>query len=101
MNSLDDMVYRFVKAELFTHQRNDVDETLQYLSKRFRPVDEIGQRQLLFRQLRQSNKTLQEFHTELLEQTTYAFINKNQLTIDKEVRDTFIVCINSNRRAYI
>ena len=49
MNSLDDIEYHIVKAELSVHQRNNVDEILQHLSKRFRPVDAIGQRQLSLR----------------------------------------------------
>ena len=46
MNSLDDIVYRIVKAELSVHQRNNVDEILLHLSKRLRPVDAIGQHRL-------------------------------------------------------
>ena len=102
MNCLDDTVYRIMKAELTTQQKSDIKEILHHLLKRFLPVDSIGQRRLSFSQLRQGDKTLREFFTELLVQATFAFPTEGQSSLDKEVRDTFIMGIsNSRTRLYL
>jgi hypothetical protein len=100
--ALDPKVYSIIDRELTIEEKNNYDTLKRHLIKRFDIYKEAGLRRVLFTQLkREIGETQEDYYSRLLEAGNKAFTEESGATIDRMIRDQFMVRNDDKTRLYL
>jgi hypothetical protein len=100
--SLDPKIFAIVDRELDANEKLNYDTLKRHLLKRFDIYKEAGLRRVLFTTLkREVGETHEDYYSRLLEVGNKAFTEENALTIDRMIRDQFMVKNDDKTRLYL
>ena len=101
IHALDDSTFSVIKRELIDVERTNYDTVKARLLKRFELHKEIGQKRMLFRQVKHEGaQTLEEFYSHLLRLATKVFQEETADTVDRMITDQFIYILRGGAYVY-
>jgi hypothetical protein len=100
--ALDPKVYSIIDRELTLQEKDDYDTLKRHLIKRFDIFKDARLRRVLFTQLkREIGETQEDYYSRLLEADKKAFTDESGATIDRMIRDQFMVRNDDKTRLYL
>ena len=100
--TLDPKIFAIIDRELDASEKLNYDTLKRHLLKRFDIYKEAGLRRVLFTTLkREGDETQENYYSRLLEVGNKAFTEENALTIDRMIRDQFMVKNDDKTRLYL
>jgi hypothetical protein len=102
MLAMDPKIYPIIDRELTADEKNDYDTLKRHLLKRFDIYKESGLRRVLFTMLkREVGETHEDYYSRLLDYGNKAFTEETALTIDRMIRDQFMVRNDDKTREHL
>jgi hypothetical protein len=102
MLAMDPKIYPVIDRELTADEKNDYDTLKRHLLKRFDIYKESGLRRVLFTMLkREVGETHEDYYSRLLDYGNKAFTEETALTIDRMIRDQFMVRNDDKTREHL
>jgi hypothetical protein len=100
--TLDPKIFAIIDRELDASEKLNYDTLKRHLLKRFDIYKEAGLRRVLFTTMkREVGETQEDYYSRLLEVGNKAFTEENALTIDRMIRDQFVVKNDDKTRLYL
>jgi hypothetical protein len=100
--TLDPKIFAIIDRELDASEKLNYDTLKRHLLKRFDIYKEAGLRRVLFTTMkREVGETQEDYYSRLLEVGNKAFTEENALTIDRMIRDQFMVKNDDKTRLYL
>jgi enamine deaminase RidA (YjgF/YER057c/UK114 family) len=102
MLAMDPKIYPIIDRELTAVEKNDYDTLKRHLLKRFDIYKESGLRRVLFTMLkREVGETQEDYYSRLLDYGNKAITEETALTIDRMIRDQFMVRNDDKTREHL